>query len=68
MIKYVKGDILTPNADTERAVIVCYQVNFIDLGLAKQVRGKFPEVYELYKKMRNLRKSESRLRPALFLH
>lgn len=51
-IKTVCGDILTSNSN-EKSVIVCHQVNMkgvMGAGLAKQIRNKFPDVYNVYKK------------------
>lgn len=50
-MKYIVGDILTPNTD-DKAVIVCHQVNcqgVMGAGLAKQVKRMYPDVFELYK-------------------
>ena len=47
MITYHDGDILTSNAD-----IICHQVNcngVMGAGLAKQIRERYPKVYELYR-------------------
>lgn len=62
--KTICGDILTPVEDAgKEMVIVCHQVNckgVMGAGLAKQVKSKFPGVYDLYKekcdafKMENL--------------
>jgi len=46
MIHYVKGDLLTDNYE-----VFCHQVNCQHVmggGLAKQVRAKYPEVYDTY--------------------
>ena len=51
-IKYVNGDILSPNTNRDRAVVVCHQVNCMGkmgAGLAKQVAATFPGVYSVYK-------------------
>jgi O-acetyl-ADP-ribose deacetylase (regulator of RNase III) len=51
-MKYINGDILTRNEDESREVIVCHQVNCMGVmgaGLAKQIRDKFPGVYQNYK-------------------
>ena len=52
-IKYVSGDILTPdNSEKNQGIVVCHQVNckgVMGAGLAKQVRVKFPGVYRVYK-------------------
>lgn len=51
-IKYVNGDILSPNSNLDRAVVVCHQVNCMGkmgAGLAKQVATTFPGVYAAYK-------------------
>lgn len=47
MIKYIEGDILELNKD----IIICQQVNCrrrMGSGLAKQIREKYPEVYQAY--------------------
>ena len=52
MIKYVKGDILSPNT-SDSIVLICHQVNCMGVmgaGLAKQVRTKYPWIYESYRK------------------
>ena len=46
MIHYVKGNLLDSNCD-----YICHQVNCqgrMGSGIAKQIREKFPEVYESY--------------------
>lgn len=46
-----RGDILSPNK-TGHDVIICHQVNCLGImgaGLAKQIREKFPLVYQMYK-------------------
>lgn len=46
-IIYYKGDILESGAD-----VICHQVNckgIMGAGLAKQIRNKYPKVYEQYK-------------------
>lgn len=51
-IKMVTGDILSPN-DTDKITVICHQVNckgVMGSGLAKQVREKYPQVFEEYKK------------------
>lgn len=51
-IKYVLGDILSPNDNETQGVIICHQVNcqgVMGAGLAKQVKTKFPSVYHAYK-------------------
>ncbi len=51
MIKIVEGDILNSNAD-----IICHQVNcqgIMGAGLAKQIRNKYPNVYNDYKEYCN---------------
>ena len=51
-IKIIDGDILTPNTDPNRSVIVCHQVNCMGImgsGLAWQVARTFPDVYRAYK-------------------
>lgn len=50
-LKTVYGDILTPNAN-EVAAVICHQVNMrgvMGAGLARQIRNKFPSVYDAYK-------------------
>lgn len=52
MLKTVSGDILSPNLDANRGVIVCHQVNCMGVmgaGLALKVRRMHPDVYSLYK-------------------
>ena len=47
MLKFVKGDIITGDYP-----IFCHQVNckgVMGAGLAKQIRDKYPEVYETYR-------------------
>lgn len=47
------GDILSPNT-TGHEVIVCHQVNcrgVMGAGLAKQIRGLFPMLYDYYRDM-----------------
>lgn len=47
MIKYVNGDLFTSDAD-----VICHQVNcqgVMGSGVAKQVREKYPTVYQYYK-------------------
>ena len=49
MIKHIKCDIFESGAD-----IICHQVNcqgVMGSGVAKQVREKFPNVYETYKEL-----------------
>lgn len=49
-IKYVTGNILTPNTEND-SVLVCHQVNcqgVMGSGLAKQVRQMHPKVYADY--------------------
>ena len=48
MIKHIKCDIFESGAD-----IICHQVNcqgVMGSGIAKQVREKYPNVFEMYKK------------------
>lgn len=50
-MKFVQGDILTPNKE-ERQVMVCHQVNckgVMGAGLAKQVKKTHPFIYFAYK-------------------
>lgn len=53
MIRDVKGNILTPaSKDDEFITIVCQQVNCVGVmgaGLAKQIKARFPSVFEQYK-------------------
>ena len=47
-LKYINGDILTP---AKKSTIVCHQVNckgVMGAGLAKQIKFKFPHVFEIY--------------------
>lgn len=52
MIKTVIGDILTPVDEPEKEmVLVCHQVNCMGVmgaGLAKQIKDKHPEVFDIY--------------------
>lgn len=51
MIKVIDGDLLTSGAD-----IICHQVNCqgkMNSGVAKQIREKWPEVFESYRKFVN---------------
>lgn len=46
MVTHVKGDLLTSDCD-----YICHQVNCqgrMGSGIAKQIRNRFPEVYEKY--------------------
>lgn len=46
MVTYVKGDLLNSNCD-----YICHQVNcqgVMGAGIAKQIRERWPEVYEYY--------------------
>lgn len=48
MIKIINGDLLTSNAD-----IIAHQVNCssaMNSGVAKQIREKYPEVFDAYKR------------------
>lgn len=48
MVTYVKGDLLNSNCD-----YICHQVNcqgVMGAGIAKQIRERWPEVYEQYMK------------------
>lgn len=52
-MKHVKGDILTTPTQNEDTVI-CHQVNccgVMGAGLAKQIRDKWPVVFDEYKKI-----------------
>lgn len=59
----IHGDILTPVEDAgKEMVIVCHQVNckgVMGAGLAKQVKSKFPGVYDLYKEKCKAFKTEN---------
>ncbi len=61
--KTIHGDILTPVEEAgKEMVIVCHQVNckgVMGAGLAKQVKSKFPGVYDLYKEKCNAFKTEN---------
>ena len=49
MIHYVKGNLLDSNCD-----YICHQVNcqgVMGSGIAKQIKERFPEVYESYKEV-----------------
>jgi O-acetyl-ADP-ribose deacetylase (regulator of RNase III) len=49
MVKYVKGDLLDSDCD-----YICHQVNcqgVMRSGIAKQIRERWPEVYESYKRL-----------------
>ena len=51
-MKYIIGDILTPNPLEDHLVIVCHQVNckgVMGAGLARQIREKHPDVFSLYR-------------------
>lgn len=53
MVKYISGDILTPNHSSSK-VLVCHQVNcqgVMGSGLARQVKIQCPEAYESYIKI-----------------
>jgi O-acetyl-ADP-ribose deacetylase (regulator of RNase III) len=48
MVHYVKGDLLESNVD-----YICHQVNcqgIMGSGIARQIRERWPEVYEVYRK------------------
>ncbi len=48
----ISGNILS-NISTDEAIIICHQVNCkgaMGAGLAKQIRSKWPSVYETYKR------------------
>lgn len=50
-IKTIIGDILSPNTNEYKLVVVCHQVNckgVMGAGLAKQVKQKFPIVFQHY--------------------
>ena len=50
-LKDVTGDILSP-ANKDRITIICHQVNckgVMGAGLAKQIRSRYPEVYNKYR-------------------
>ena len=47
MVTYLKGDLLESNVD-----YICHQVNCrgrMGSGIAKQIRERFPEVYQVYR-------------------
>lgn len=49
MVNYVKGNLLDSNCD-----YICHQVNcqgVMGSGIARQIRERWPEVYEEYKKL-----------------
>lgn len=49
MVKYVKGDLLESNCN-----YICHQVNCqgaMNSGIAKQIRERFPGVYESYREL-----------------
>lgn len=51
MIHYVKGDIVENKYEPEEYGVFCHQVNCcktMDAGLAKQIKEKYPEVYQAY--------------------
>lgn len=51
MVTYVKGDLLKSDCD-----YICHQVNCrgrMGSGIAKQIRDRFPEVYESYMELCN---------------
>lgn len=57
MIKHIKCDIFESGAD-----VICHQVNcqgVMGSGIAKQVREKYPKVYEEYKKICDKYKNRS---------
>lgn len=57
-IKHVKGDILTTPTRNENTII-CHQVNCraaMGAGLARQIRDKWPVVFEEYVKVCNSKK------------
>ncbi len=50
-MKEIPGDILTPAPPDDPVTLVCHQVNcqgVMGSGLAKQIRERFPAVFELY--------------------
>ena len=53
-MKTVNGDILTPVKNPEKEmVVVCHQVNckgVMGKGIARRIRNRFPEVFELYRR------------------
>lgn len=65
MIKHIKCDIFESGAD-----IICHQVNcqgVMGSGIAKQVREKYPVVYEKYKHYCDIYSSEALLGIAQFV-
>ena len=62
MMTYVQGNILTPNTDTTKALVVCHQVNcqgVMGSGLAKQIKERFPGVYIAYREKCTVFKSKN---------
>ena len=51
MIKHVKADIFTTDCDIIVHQVNCYGV--MGAGLAKQVKEKYPDVYDIYKSLCN---------------
>jgi len=64
MIKEIKGDLLTVNADINVQQVNCK--GKMGSGLAKQIRSKYPFVYEEYKRLYNLRSPQYLLGSAQF--
>lgn len=51
MIEFKEGDIFTKNEDSEKIVCIAHQCNALGVmgaGLAKQVKTRYPEAYNLY--------------------
>lgn len=65
MIKIIDGDLLESGAD-----IICHQVNCqgkMNSGVAKQIREKYPEVFEEYMRLCKISNSESLLGHAQYV-
>ena len=59
-MKIIDGDVLTPNKNPEKSIVVCHQVNCMGVmgaGLAKQIKDQFPGVFQAYKEKCSLIKS-----------
>ena len=51
MIKHVKADIFTTDCDIIVHQVNCYGV--MGSGIAKQVKERYPDVYDIYKSLCN---------------
>ena len=51
MIKHVKADIFTTDCDIIVHQVNCYGV--MGAGIAKQVKERYPDVYDIYKSLCN---------------